>query len=67
MSLGSNSGILYTLSSSLGYDKLSFSYKVFCLSISISHEPQFYHQAINQQHWVDAMSTEISALEQNNT
>lgn len=67
MSLGSNSGIPYTLSYSLGYDKMPFSYKAFCLSISINHEPQFYHQAIKHQHWLDAMSTEISALEQNNT
>ena len=61
--MGLNSGIPYNLSSFIGYDKLSPSYKSFCFSISTPFESQFCHQAIKHQHWKDAMDTEISALE----
>ena len=62
----STSGTPFALSSTLGYDKLSLTYKSLCLSNSINLEPQYFHQAVKHQHWCHAMSDEIQALEENN-
>jgi hypothetical protein len=40
-----DSGIPFSISSFLSYSKLSPSYTTFCLSVSSTYEPQFYHQA----------------------
>jgi hypothetical protein len=66
-SSSNKSGIPYSLSSCLAYHKLSSKHKHFCLSISSHVEPKFFHQAVKSQQWIDAMHTEISALELNNT
>ena len=62
-----NSGKPYPLSSFISYDNLSSKHKHFCLSISSQPEPKFYHQAIKDPLWCEAMKVEIKALEVNNT
>jgi hypothetical protein len=60
-------GIPHCLSSVLSYDRLSHSHKIFSLSVTSHYEPKFFHQAIKFPHWREAMTVEISALQQNNT
>lgn len=58
---------LYPLSSVLSYHKLSPSHLHFVLSITSQIEPTSYKQAIQHEHWIKAMHTELQALEQNST
>jgi hypothetical protein len=62
-----NLGKLYPLSSFLSYDNLSSPYKHFCFPISSQPEPKFYHHAVKNSLWCEAMKAEILALEENNT
>lgn len=55
------------LSTPLTYSRLSSRQKTFALSISIHFESQIYQQAVQYPHWKEAMATEISALDENQT
>lgn len=40
---------------------------IFIYAITVNEEPKSYKQAIQHQHWVDAMNSELQALHQNGT
>ena len=65
--ISSISGTSHSLHSCISYTNLSLSYKSFCCAISSITELTFYHQAIGNPNWQDAMDAEIKALEANNT
>lgn len=54
--------ILYPLSSTLSYDKISSSHKALSISLTIHKELATYAQAILDPGWQDAMQAEIKAL-----
>lgn len=60
-------GTRYPLSSTLTYHRLSPSQMAFLVSISSQVEPNSFSQAVQHKEWRDAMQTELSALENNNT
>ncbi|KAM0052273.1 putative RNA-directed DNA polymerase [Helianthus debilis subsp. tardiflorus] len=55
------------LSNFVSYDKFSDSHKAFLAAISAHDEPKSYQQAMQDQKWIDAMQSEIKALEENGT
>ena len=66
-SIASNdSGILYPISSTLSYSKLSTGHRAFAISLSVSKELDSYAKAILDPRWQEAMQAEIDALKANN-
>ncbi|XP_075658822.1 uncharacterized protein LOC142628657 [Castanea sativa] len=60
-------GILYPLSSTLSYTKLSTTHRVFSVALSVAKEPTSYAEALPDPLWQTAMKAEIDALQANQT
>ncbi|KAF5471273.1 hypothetical protein F2P56_011717 [Juglans regia] len=63
----SNFSTPYPLTNHITYDHLSSSHRAYALSLSLTHEPKSYEEAVASDHWKAAMRSEIDALEANNT
>ena len=66
-SISDSPSILYPLSSSFSYDRLSTSHRAFAIALTIAKEPTFYAQALTDPLWQVAIKAEINALQANNT
>ena len=61
-----DSSILYPISYTLSYNKLSTGHRAFVISLSVSKESDSYAEAILDPRWQEAMQAEIDALKANN-
>lgn len=57
----------YPICNYISYSNLSSSYKAFVSTIPVISVPNSYSQAVKSTHWCDAMTSELLALESNNT
>ena len=62
-----SSGTPYPISNFVSYDNFSASYRAFLAAITSQDEPKSFRQAVSQPQWLDAMTKEIRALEDNKT
>ncbi|XP_073265499.1 uncharacterized protein [Populus alba] len=62
-----NPGKPYSILSYLSSSQLSSQHRAFTSSVSLTFEPKTYNQACSIPHWQQAMTNEITALEQNHT
>ena len=66
-SISDSPGILYPLSSTLSYNRLSTSHKAFAIALTVAKEPSSYAQTLTDPLWQAAMKAEIDALQANHT
>lgn len=67
-SSSSNQGtVLYPISSYVTCDKFSASQRAFLAAITDAYEPTSYAEAIKDERWRNAMTGEVTALEDNDT
>jgi hypothetical protein len=66
-SMPSSLGKPYALSSTLSYSHLSPSHKIFALALTTMSEPTSFAQASQIPHWREAMLSEFTTLEANDT
>ena len=57
----------YPLSDYIDTSQLPSSYANFCAIITFIPEPRFYHEAVKDPKWKEAMNAKIDALVSNNT
>ncbi|XP_075492651.1 uncharacterized protein LOC142530724 [Primulina tabacum] len=57
----------YPISKFLTYSRFHLAYQSSLASISSEKEPQYYHEAINDPRWREAMDLELAYLEANDT
>ena len=62
-----SSGKPYPLANYITCDKFSVSHRSYLAAISKIEEPRFFHEAVTNPLWKDAMIKEIEALEKNHT
>ncbi|XP_055812079.1 uncharacterized protein LOC129881995 [Solanum dulcamara] len=67
VSLNVKQDVQYPLSNYVSYSHLSPSHQCFIAATSSVIEPTSYAEAVKDPRWVEAMQTEIQALENNNT
>ncbi|XP_070026614.1 uncharacterized protein [Nicotiana sylvestris] len=63
--LGSVSCCKYPISKVIGYEAISPKYQSYLANFSIEVEPTTYSKATKDKRWIEAMQTEIKALEDN--
>lgn len=61
------SGAPYPITHYVNCEKISLPNKHFLAAISAEKEPLYFHEAVKDARWRDAMQTEIEALERNHT